>query len=95
MNDIDLLRKELLAFLDTCSEVKLAMLHKYMTKLEAQSDYQANLSARILREKKIKDWWSNLTEAQTLAVDTAIAELDKGQGINDLKIRKLHPTWFQ
>ena len=96
MTDIDTIRQEVQTYLDNANDMHIILMHRFVTRLEAKAAYVPKTKA--IREppvKIIKDWWTNLPEQQVLAIESAIAELNKGEGINDLKVKKLHPSWFQ
>ena len=96
MDDIDAMRKEVHVYIDNASAMDVLLLHRYALKLETKSTYEPKFKpTRAPRIPIIKDWWNALSEQQVVAINKAIMELDKEKGINDLKVKKQHPTWFQ
>ncbi len=96
MDDIDAMRKEVHVYIDNASDMDVMLLHRYALKLETKSSYEPRFKpTRTPRIPIIKDWWNALPVQQVVAINEAIMELDKGKCINDSKVKKQHPTWFQ
>lgn len=96
MTDIDKIRQEVQTYLGNANDMHIILMHRFVSRLEAKAAYMPKPKGiREPRVEFIKDWWTNLPQQQVLAIESAIAELNKGEGINDLKVKKLHPSWFQ
>ncbi len=57
-------------------------------------DITVKMIHAMLEVQQEDDWWDQLPSKQKKDIDTAIQQLDEGQGIPHEIVKKTHPQWF-